>query len=183
MRLLRSSCALCVAVLITACPSSKPPPADDAGVAGTNTQEDAGTAPGPGPATFSLQYGLPDGRLDTLALVGEEEGRPLIEPTSTLELRSSLALRNYRVRIFDEAERALVSDDAAEETPEGLVYRITLPTPLKTGHRYTLVVDAQTGTSLVDARGREVPDLRAGFQILGDKEKPAPPPAKKKRRR
>jgi hypothetical protein len=114
--------------------------------------------------------------------VGEEEGRPVIDPTSALELRSTLVLRNYRIRLFDEAERAMVSDDSAEESPSGLLYRISLPTPLKTGHKYTLVIDAQTGTSMTDSQGREVPDMRIPFQVSGEKEKP-PPPTKKQRRR
>ncbi len=136
----------------------------------------------PGPVSFTLQYALPDAGLEAIPLVGEEEGRPLIDPTSTLELRSTLALRNYRIRLFDEAERAMVSDDTVEESPSGLLYRISLPTPLKTGHKYTLVIDAQTGTSMTDSQGHELPDKRIAFQVAGEKEKP-PPPAKKQRRR
>ncbi|HEX8706595.1 MAG TPA: hypothetical protein VF815_47620, partial [Myxococcaceae bacterium] len=96
---------------------------------------------------------------------------------------SSLGLRNYRVRLFDEVDRAMISDDTAEESPEGVVYRITLPTPLKSGHKYTLVLDAQTGTTFTDALGRELQDLRIEFQIAGEKEKDKPPEPKKKKRR
>ncbi len=105
--------------------------------------------------------------------------RPTIEPTSVIELRSSMSLRNYRVRLFDEVERAMVSDDSAEETADGVIYRITVPTPLKTGHKYTLVLDAQTGTAFTDTLGRELQDLRFEFQIAGEKEKDKPPPPKK----
>ncbi len=110
-----------------------------------------------------------------------DEERPLIEPTSVVELRSSLGLRNYRIRLFDEIDRAMVSDDSAEESPDGVTYRISLPTPLKTGHKYTLVVDAQTGTAFTDSLGREIDDLRLEFQVAGEKEKPAPPKKKKRR--
>ncbi|HEX5744817.1 MAG TPA: hypothetical protein VFZ09_01160 [Archangium sp.] len=181
MRLLRLSFAVCAAALAVAgCPKPSAP-AGDAGVpaAGAETAVDAG----PGLASFSLQYTHPDAGLEAIPLVGEEEGRPLIDPTSALELRSTLVLRNYRVRLFDEAERAMVSDDSAEESPSGLLYRISLPTPLKSGHKYTLVIDAQTGTSMTDSQGREVPDMRIPFQVSGEKEKPQPPPSKKQRRR
>ncbi|HYO65595.1 MAG TPA: hypothetical protein VEU33_05890 [Archangium sp.] len=183
MRLLRLSFAVCAAsaaLAVAGCPKPSAP-TGDAGVSAdsaTVAEADAGL----GPASFSLQSVLPDAGLEAIPLVGEEEGRPVIDPTSTLELRGTLALRNYRVRLFDEAERAMVSDDSAEESPSGLLYRISLPTPLKTGHKYTLVIDAQTGTSMTDSQGREVPDMRIPFQVSGEKEKPQPPTKKQRRR-
>ena len=185
MRLPRLSFAVCAAALVVAgCPKPSTPDAD-AGVLPAESELDAGLDAQPAPAaSFTLQYERSDaGGLDTIPLVGADEGRPLIEPTSTLELRSTLALRNYRVRLFDEVDRAMVSDDAAEESAQGLLYRITLPTPLKTGHKYTLVIDAQSGTSMTDSQGRELPDVRIPFQVSGEKEKPAPPPKKQKQRR
>ncbi|QRK06403.1 hypothetical protein JQX13_40910 [Archangium violaceum] len=180
MRLLRLSFAVCAAALVVAgCPKPSAP-TTDAGVIAT--EPDAGVDAGWGPASFTLQYALADAGMESIPLVGEEEGRPLIDPTSTLEVRSSLALRNYRVRLFDEVDRAMVSDDEAEESPDGLLYRISLPTPLKTGHKYTLVIDAQTGTSMTDSQGREVADVRIPFQVSGEKEKPPPPTKKQKRR-
>ena len=180
MRPFRLCCAV-AAVFLTACPKPPAPPAADAGSPLSEPEVDAGTA-SVAPVAFTLHYALTDGGMDPLPLVGEEEGRPLIDATSVLELRSPFTPRNYRVRLFDEADRALVSDDTAEEAPGGLLYRITLPAPLKAGHRYTLVVDAQTGTSMSDAQGHELADLRASFQVAGEKEKPSPPPKKKRRR-
>lgn len=180
MRLHRLSFAVCAAALVVAgCPKPSAPPTD-AGVT-AEPELDAGVEE-PGPASFSLQYERPDAGLEAIPIVGDEDGRPLIEPTSTLELRSSLALRNYRVRLFDETDRAMVSDDTAEESANGLLYRVSLPTPLKSGHKYTLVIDAQTGTSMTDSQGRELPDVRIPFQVSGEKEKPAPPPKKQRRR-
>jgi hypothetical protein len=183
MRLHRLSFAVCAAALVVAgCPKPSTPETD----AGLPPAElDAGLAEQPpAPASFTLQYARSDaGGMDTIPLVDADEARPLIEPTSTLELRSTVALRNYRVRLFDEVERAMASDDTAEESPQGLLYRISLPAPLKTGHKYTLVIDAQTGTSMTDSQGRELPDVRIPFQVSGEKEKPAPPPKKQKQRR
>ncbi len=184
MRLPRLSFAVCAAAfLVAGCPKPSTPTEDAGTTAEPGPETDAGAVAEPGPASITLQYVLPDAGMDAIPLVGADEGRPLIEPTSTLELRSTLALRNYRVRLFDEVDRALVSDDAAEESANGLLYRISLPTPLKTGHKYTLVIDAQTGTSMTDSQGRELPDLRIPFQVSGEKEKPAPPQKKQKQRR
>jgi len=144
--------------------------------------EDAGPSTPP-PTSFTVQYQLANGGMESIPLALEE--RPTIESTSVIELRSSMGLRNYRIRLFDEVERAMVSDDSADETPNGVVYRIAVPTPLKSGHKYTLVLDAQTGTAFTDSLGREIEDLRFQFQIAGEKEAPAPPPRKndKKKRR
>ncbi|RKH59756.1 hypothetical protein [Corallococcus llansteffanensis] len=186
MRLFRRTglAALCglTAALLTGCPDKTPDTAVvDGGVTGTPAAQDAG----PDTAVFTLQYQAPDAGLALIPLALEE--KPLIEQTSDLELRSTLPLKNYRVRLMDEADRAMISDDSVTEADDGLVYRIHLPQPLKTGFSYTLVVDSQTGSAFQDSRGRDVEDLRAAFQVAGDKEKPKPPPppakaGKKKRK-
>ncbi|WP_408890368.1 hypothetical protein ACJ2CR_05945 [Myxococcus faecalis] len=186
MRLLRrtalASAFCCGLLALTGCPDKTAPGAPDASVAAV--PEAPKTPP---PTTFALRYQpLADAGTSDLAEISLEPGdKPLIQPTSSLELTASHGLRNYRVRLFDEAERAMVSDDVAEESDDKLVYRIVLPQPLKTGFSYTLVVDAQTGTAFTDTLGREVDELRTTFQIAGEKEKPAPAPApsKKKKRR
>lgn len=181
MRLLCWSIVGALALGVAGCP--KPSAStEDAGTAVVDSLPDAASLL-PAPALFTLRYTLADAGVESIPVVGEEEGRPIVEPTSALELKSSRALHNYRVRLFDEADRALVSDDAAEASAEGLVYRLSLPTPLKTGHGYVLVIDAQTGTSMTDAQGHEVADIRMPFQVSGEKEKPPPPPVKKRRSR
>jgi hypothetical protein len=174
---------LYLSTLLTGCPDKQPAALPDGGV--TEAPQDAGTAEPP-PAAFTVRYQLNDGGMEAMPLAIEE--RPTIDSTSVIELRSSIGLRNYRIRLFDEIERAMVSDDSAEESPNGVTYRVSLPTPLKSGHKYTVVLDAQTGSTMTDALGREVQDLRFEFQIAGEKQKdaPAPPPKKtekKKKRR
>jgi hypothetical protein len=180
MRLLCLSVVGAAALGVAGCPKPSVP-AEDAGTAVTDSLPDAAFV-APGPASFTLRYTLADAGMESIPVVGEEEGRPIVEPTSALELRSSRTLRNYRVRLFDESDRALVSDDTAEESSDGVLYRISLPTPLKSGHGYVLVIDAQSGASMTDAQGQEVADIRMPFQVSGEKEKP-PPPAKKRRPR
>ncbi|ADO72096.1 conserved uncharacterized protein [Stigmatella aurantiaca DW4/3-1] len=180
MRLARlGPIVLCASLILTGCPDKQPTGPLDSGTV-TDAVPDAGS--GPVATSFTLRYQLGDAGLEPIAMTVDE--RPSIEPTSVLELRSSRPLRNYRIRLFDEADRAMISDDSVEESADGIVYRITLPNPLKTGHRYTLVADAQTGAAFTDSLGRELEDLRFEFQVAGEKEKPAPPPKKdpKKRR-
>jgi hypothetical protein len=168
--------AICASLLLAGCPDKQPTTPVDGGTAEA-LQQDAGPAMPP-PAAFTIRYQLGDGGMEPIPLAVEE--KPTIEATSVIELHSSIGLRNYRVRLFDEIERAMVSDDSAEESPNGVIYRISLPTPLKSGHKYTLVLDAQTGTAFTDALGREVDELRFEFQVAGEKEKDAPPPPPKK---
>jgi hypothetical protein len=95
-----------------------------------------------------------------------------LQPTASLLLKSSIPLRNFRVRIFDESDRALASDDQSSDSEAGTDYRIGLAAALKPGHRYALVVDAQTGASFMDVNGKAYSDLRAELRILGAREKP-----------
>jgi hypothetical protein len=111
-----------------------------------------------------------------------EQARPMIAPTQELEIETSELLENYRIRLFDEAERAMVSNDEAEQRGNTILYRIHLPTPLRTGHRYALILDAQSGSVVTDASGRIHPDQRLEFQVAGEKQKDAPPSRKKRRR-
>jgi hypothetical protein len=176
--LLRGLVALGASFVLSGCPDKQPTGPGDAGMA----EAPRDTPPAaPPPVAFTIRYQIGDSGMESIPLAVEE--RPLIEPTSVIELHSSLGLRNYRVRLFDEIDRAMISDDTAEESPDGVVYRITVPTPLKSGHKYTLVLDAQTGTTFTDSLGRELQDLRLEFQIAGEKEKDKPPEPKKKKRR
>ena len=167
--------ACCVFAAPLAC-REQPAGAPDGGPAAA---ADAGEAPGsiPDVVTFTLSEQLLDAGTQGIAVGGSE--RPVVEPTQGLELRTDLGLRNHRVRLFDEAGRAMVSDDEASDSDAGFVYKIALPEPLKAGHKYTLVVDAQTGATMTDAAGRHVPDQRFEFVVAGEKEKPAPAPKKK----
>jgi hypothetical protein len=75
-----------------------------------------------------------------------------------------------------------VSDDLAAEGENNLQYQIRFPTPLQRGHRYTLLIDAQTGESILDPQGRPQPEQRLEFQVAGPREK-APPASKVKKRK
>lgn len=164
---------------LCACPESTLQ--QDAGTPGA-APLDAGTAaPTPAELAVTVRAELVDGGVVTLELDGPE--RPLVDPAQRLLLETNLPVRNYRVRVFDEVDRAMVSDDTATDLPEGLDYRISFPEPLKTGHRYTLVLDAANGATMVDTRGGSHADVRLPFQVSGVKEKPPPPPKKSKKRR
>lgn len=174
-----------VVALLAGCPSTSRSPdggdPDDAAVVLTPTTstgiEDAGTAAAtePPPAVLHLvvRYLAPDAGMTPIPF--EDGARPVIEPTTRLEVATNLALQNYRVRLFDEVERAMVSDDEAEDLGDRTLYRILLPTPLKTGHRYSLVLDAQTGSAVADALGRTHADQRMEFMVAGEKVPDKPP--------
>jgi hypothetical protein len=169
-----------VALLLAGCAERSRPPVD-AGPAATGAAADAGELEPLPVVTFTLLALLPDAGVQP---VPSGAGlRPVIEPVAQLELRSDQGLRNYRVRLLDEAERSVVSDDTAEETDAGVAYRLSLAEPLRSGHAYTLVVDAESDAPLTDALGRTVPEQRLEFQVSGEKSKPAPPRRQRGKRR
>jgi hypothetical protein len=140
----------------------------------------------PAPAPQELQIFVTAEVLDAGTLpipLSGDDPRPEIPPAHALVLQTNLPLQNYRVRVFDEADRAMASDDEAQASDGGLRYRIQFPEPLPTGHRYAVVVDAQIGPELLDSLGRSHDDVRLEFQIAGEKEKPRPPPPTRRRRR
>jgi hypothetical protein len=169
----------CLAILaflgLSACQSQSG--SRDSGQAPSAAQEDAGQ-----PLALELQIEVqyPDGggaraRLDPSTVA-------LLPVTQALDITANLALHNYRLRILDELDRALTSDDVPEETRGGLRYHIALLAPLRSGHRYTVLLDAQSGATLDNGRGLALNEQRFEFRTEGEREKDAPVRAPAKRR-
>lgn len=144
-----------------------------------STAVDAGTAPArpdAGPRavalTLAIEVQQPDGGLLRVPL--DPSAVPLLPVTQALDLTANLTLHNYRLRIFDEVDRALASDDVPEEVPGGLRYHVKLLAPLRAGHRYTVALDSQTGTTLDDGSGSAVTEQRFEFRTDGEREKDSP---------
>jgi hypothetical protein len=163
-----------VAALVVGCPRPAPPLAD-AGV--PPAVVDAGPVV---PLALDLEVSLPDGGTERHALLGLET--PVVSPARQLVLESNRPLHNVRIRVLDESDRALESDDVPEESPTGLRYRIGLLRPLEPGHRYAVLVDGQSGATFDDGHGKEMPEQRLEFRTAGEREKPKPAPPKRKRR-
>jgi hypothetical protein len=134
------------------------------------------------PLTLDLLVAVPDGGSERYALLGLET--PVVSPGQRLVLESNRALHNLRIRVLDESERALESDDVPEESAAALRYHIWLLSPLEPGHRYAVLVDAQSGATFDDGTGKAVPEQRLEFRTSGERERPKPaPPHHRKRHR
>jgi hypothetical protein len=166
---------LCAVVAVAAGCSRPVPVVPDAGA--TVAVRDAGPTV---PLILDLLADLPDGGTERHALLGLET--PVVSPVRSLVLESNRPLRNARIRVMDESDRALESDDEPEESPTSLRYRIDLLRPLEPGHRYAVLVDAQSGATFDDGTGKEVPEQRLEFRTSGERERPKPAPPKRKRR-
>lgn len=172
---------LVLALIVSALSCRKAPPVADAGVSVDAAAEvDAGASKN---LELQLEAKLLDG--GTVLLPGNAEAPVRLDPANGLVVTTNLPLRNYRIRLFDEADRAVPSDDRAEDLAQALRYELTLQEPLKSGYRYALVLDAQSGAQMVDLQGNTHPDVRLGLQINGEKQKPAPKkqPAKKRKKK
>ena len=132
------------------------------------------------PLALDLLVDLPDGGTERHALLGLET--PVVSPARQLLLESNRPLHNVRIRVLDESDRALESDDVPEESATGLRYHIGLLRPLEPGHRYAVLVDAQSGATFDDGFGKEVPEQRLEFRTGGEREKSKPALPKRKRR-
>lgn len=159
------------------------------GPAPSESEVKAGDQPGAVPipdagTLLTVSMVLQDGRLSPVAY--EPNAPTFIEPAQGYDVVAHAGLRNYRLRLFDEADRVMVSDDDAEETPAGGThYRATFPEPLKAGHQYTLVLDAESGETATNGQGRPITEQRVELKVLGDREKvvAGPPPSSRKRKK
>lgn len=130
---------------------------------------------------LTVRQELADGGM---AILDFDAGHPPeLEPTRHLQLSTNLPIHNYRIRVFDEADRAIASDDLSQDSTGGLEYQIHFSESLKTGHQYALVIDAQTGDSVLDAHGHALADQRMEFQVPGPREKLPPKKRTVKRKR
>jgi hypothetical protein len=166
---------LCVLGVAAGC-ARPPPTAPDAG-APVAMVVDAGPVV---PLVLDLVVELADGGTERHALLGLET--PVITPSRQLVVESNRALHNARIRVMDESDRALESDDLPEEGPSSLRYHIDLLRPLEPGHRYAVLVDAQSGATFDDGTGKEIPEQRLEFRTGGERERPKAPPQRKRRR-
>ena len=100
-------------------------------------------------------------------------------PTA-LTVATPIALVDFKVRLLDELDRLVGTDDTAH-VGAGVRYRIVPREPLVTGTRYRVVVEGQLRPHPTDVAGATFRDAAVTFRTAG--EKPPPPPKKKKRRR
>jgi len=165
------------------CPSERPSETPDAATAAI---VDAGVVAelvdaGP-PAPLRLEFvvtGRVDGGESVLAF-GEDATE--VDALTGLSLATPVRLKDYRVRLFDWADQVVPSDDSAEVSDAGLLYRIDLLQPLKSGRRYSLVVDAEFAPEIDDEAGHHYDDVRLGLKVRCEvqPDKPAKKPGKKR---
>ena len=122
--------------------------------------------------TLAIELRQPDGGVLRVPL--DPSAAALLPVTQVLDFRANLPLHNYRLRIFDEIDRALASDDVPEDVPEGVRYHVRLLAPLRAGHRYTVALDSQSGTTFDDGKGAALNEQRFEFRTEGEREKDAP---------
>jgi len=163
-----------VAIGASGCPPTAPP-APDAGR--TSVAVDAGVRV---PLAIDLAVALADGGTEHHALLGLES--PVVSPARALRVEANRPLHNVRVRVMDESDRALPSNDVPDELPAGLSYQIDLLAPLEPGRKYAVLIDAQSGATFDDGSGKEVPEQRLEFRTSGERERPKAPPPRRKRR-
>jgi hypothetical protein len=101
----------------------------------------------------------------------------LIDPLQRLTL-SLPELKDYRVRVFDGADKIVASDDRAQAADGGILYEISLAEPLKRGREYRVAIDAESGGAVADPTGRRYLDAEFLLKVDGPAE-PEPKPGKK----
>lgn len=164
----RAAAVAMAALVLLGCPAEKPVEPPDAA---TEAPVDAGVAEvidaGP-PAPLRLEFAVTarrDGGEDLLAF---SEDATEIDPATGFTLTTPVRLKDYRVRLFDWNDQVVPSDDTAELADGGLTYRIDLAAPLKTGRRYSLLVDAELAPQIDDEAGRHYDDVRMELKVRGD---------------
>jgi hypothetical protein len=97
-----------------------------------------------------------------------------MDPVQQLDVRIPLIIKDYRLRVFDDADKVVPSDDTAHEADGGIDYSIAFTEPLKAGRKYRLTIEPQLNDG-------EFKELDRTFKIRGEIEKP-PKKSKSKRK-
>jgi hypothetical protein len=127
-----------------------------------------------------IEVHLPDGGVVQALL--DTSAAAVLPVTRAMDVAVNLPLHNYRLRVLDEVDRALASDDVPEETHGKLRYHIAFMAPLRSGHRYTVLLDAQSGATFDDGSGAALNEQRFEFRTEGEREKDTPSKHSVKRR-
>jgi hypothetical protein len=77
-----------------------------------------------------------------------------VESVEQLAITTNLTLRDYRVRVTDEAVLPVKSNDAISQAGNGQKYLVKFAEPLKAGKKYTLTIDTANGPTVVDSQGK-----------------------------
>lgn len=101
-----------------------------------------------------------------------------VDPVKQLNVFIPVVLTDYRLRVFDEADKVVQSDDLAKETDGGIDYQVTFVEPLKSGRNYRLTIESQLGQTLDGYKDAEVL-MKVRGEI--ERESSKKPPKKKKR--
>lgn len=166
------------AVLLGAgCPKPSEGPVDAAVEPDAGTAVDAGVVdagpPVPTDLAFALDFLGVDGGVTTVLSSAVDAQ---IDPSRSVFIQFPVPLKDYRIRMFDDAEQVLPSDEEARAEDGGMSYRIVLVEPLKPGRSYTFSMDAELGHEITDMSGHGYADIRLGLRITGT---PEAPPKKK----
>ena len=166
-------------LVLAACPDRAGPAVDagvvpDAGSAGV----DAGVAepvdagpPQPAELAIVVTATASDGGFE---LIDHE-----IDPVQRVSVWIPVVLADYRLRVFDEADRVVPSDDSAKETDGGIDYQVAFVEPLKSGRNYRLTIESQSGQTLDGFR-----DAELLFKVRGEiQREPKKPAGGKKKKR
>ncbi len=188
--------AICL-VAVAGCPRTEPPAELKAGaptaqVAAAEPEPDAAAPlpdagplvvappaepPGPAPLTLTVKA-LSRDQERPLVRGGDNDGLP-IDLKLSLELPP---LKDFRVRLFDDSDKAVPSGDRSEATSESVRYLLTPAEPLTPGSRYALLVDGLSEDLPKDSAGRSYQLVRIELKTAGEKPKAAgSKPAKAKK--
>ncbi len=173
------------ATLATGCPTAVPagPDAAAAGLDAAALEDAAATIDAGPPVPLALpvtaRAAVPAADAGT-SLTPEVETAN-VAPESVFEVELP-HLADVRVRLFDDAERAVPSSDRLE-LGQPTRYRLAPSEPLVPGSRYTLAIDGLKADLPTDPSGRTYNALRLPFRTSGEKpEAPAAKPAKAKKK-
>jgi hypothetical protein len=128
---------------------------------------------------FAIEFlGLDGGS----SIVQSSEAHAEIDPARAMTIQFPVALKDFRVRMFDGAEQVLPSDEEARAQDGGMSYSIALAGPLKAGRSYSFSLESELGHEITDISGHGYRDVLVALKVRGQPE-PEPKAANNKKRR